>query len=210
MSKAVKPSKTKSNAKGKPDKKGTDSERQENFFDICGTCTISCCQGANPPLSPQRRAFIEEQLEKNPVPEVDPPYFAVTQRGDGEYTHFRDDDEEYCIFYNRETKLCRIHTIKGETCVAGPVTFDINRETGKLEFYLKKESICPLAGKMWNTDEGQIVLAKHLEDAKREIRREVAELEPEALKAIMTIEEDETFKIDEEDCDPEVLAKFES
>ena len=37
---------------------------------------------------------------------------------------------------------------------------------------------------------------------------EVAQLEPEGMRAIMTIEEDETFKIDEEDADPEVLAKL--
>ena len=92
--------------------------------------------------------------------------------------------------------------------MAGPVTFDVNTSTGKLEFYLKKESIRPLVGKMWNTEEGRKVLEKHLKDAKREIRSEVAELEPEGMPAIMTIEEDETFKIDEEDADPEVLAKL--
>ena len=130
----------KSKAKPKVDKtaEGIESDRQENFFDICGTCKISCCQGANPPLSPQRRQFIEEQLAEHPVEGIEPPYFTTTQRGDGEYTHFRDDDEEYCIFYNRDTKLCRIHTIKGETCVAGPVTFDVNTSTWEIRILLEE------------------------------------------------------------------------
>jgi len=181
---------------------GTNSERQENFFDVCASCKISCCQGARPPLSPKRRAFIEEQLAKNPVPGIKPPYF-TNEHG---YYHFLEDKDGYCIFYNRDTKLCKIHTIKGETCVAGPVTFDVNLQTKKLELYLKMECICPLAGKMWT--KGKAELAKHLEDAKREIRRCVKELEPEAMKTILKIEEDETFKIYEEDLDEEVYKKL--
>ncbi len=184
------------------------SNRQENFYNICKECELSCCINANPPISPQRRGWIELQLANHPIEGLPDPLFSMTFNKEGYYTHIFSDDEGYCGCYDRDTKLCRIHGIKGENCNAGPVTFDINRDTGKLEFWLKKEALCPLAGKMWNSEEGRTMFAKHLRDAKGEIRQLVKDLEPEALRAILTIGEDETFKIDEEDADPSVLEKL--
>ena len=37
---------------------------------------------------------------------------------------------------------CSIHTIKPETCVAGPFTFDIKDNV--LQIFLKRENICPM------------------------------------------------------------------
>jgi hypothetical protein len=121
------------------------------------------------------------------------------------YTFPREDAEGYCIFYGKKTRKCQIHLIKPETCVAGPVTFDINKETQKIEWHLKKEKICLLAGKMCKNEK---VLRKHLELAKIEILRMVQQLDPKALQTILRIEEPETFKIDEDNIGKEILDKL--
>jgi hypothetical protein len=97
--------------------------------------------------------------------------------------------------------------VKPETCVAGPITFDINTETGKIEWFLKMEKICPLAGILYRDQE---TLNKHLKSAKRELLQLVRDLEAESLRAILKIEEPDTFKIDEDKLDKEVLSKLET
>jgi len=95
--------------------------------------------------------------------------------------------------------------VKPETCVAGPFTFDINRETQKIEWFLKKDSICPLAGLLHQDLEAQ---RKHMKSARRELLRLVRELEAEALRAVLTVDEPETFKVGEENALPSVLTKL--
>lgn len=173
--------------------KMSEAERQDNFFNVCGQCKISCCKDARPPVSPKRRKIIEDFLGTHPIQGVQPPYFTRENK----YTHPREDENGYCIFYNKKTRLCRIHSIKPETCVAGPITFDVNPKTKKLEYYIKMEKICPLAGRIYKMKDG--TLQKHVTSAKREIRRLVLDIEPESLKAILKIEEPDTFKVDEEE-----------
>lgn len=168
------------------------AQRQSNFFDVCGQCKISCCRDAKPPTTPARRRIIEEQLAENPLQGVEQPYFVE----ENSYTHPRETPEGFCIFYDKRTKLCRIHSVKPETCVAGPITFDINPKTKKLEYFLKMEKICPLADKIHRL--GGETLEKHLSSAKTEIRRLLADIEPEALRSILKIDEPDTFKIFEE------------
>ena len=174
------------------------SKRQSNFFDVCIQCKPSCCQGARPPITRERRKIIEAFLneQKFPVENV----FVQTS-----YTFPREDAEGYCIFYDKKTRKCQIHSIKPETCVAGPITFDINKETQKIEWHLKKEKICLLAGKMCKNEKA---LRKHLELAKIEILRMVQQLDPKALQTILRIEEPETFKIDEDNIGKEILDKL--
>lgn len=164
------------------------SQRQEDFFNVCANCKISCCQNAKPPITSERKKIIEKYLKKQKIPIQNP--FAKTI-----YTFPREDIEGYCIFYDKQTRKCKIHPVKPETCVAGPITFDINTQTQKIEWYLKMEKICPLAGLLYKNVE---ILKKHLESAKKEILRLVHELEPAALRTILRIEEPETFKIDED------------
>jgi Fe-S-cluster containining protein len=168
-------------------------ERQSNFFDMCGQCKISCCKDARPPVSPSRKVIIEDYLKIHPIEGVKPPYFTR----ENHYTHPREDASGYCIFNDRKTRLCRIHPIKPETCVAGPITFDVDPRTKKVEYYLKTSKICPLAGRIYALKNG--TLQRHLASAKREIRRLVIDIEPESLKAILKIEEPDTFKVDEEE-----------
>jgi len=95
--------------------------------------------------------------------------------------------------------------VKPETCVAGPFTFDINRETRKIEWFLKKDSICPLAELLYKDLEAH---KKHVKSAKRELRRLVRDLEAEELRAVLTVDEPETSKVGEENVAPSVLAKL--
>ena len=101
----------------------------------------------------------------------------------------------YCVFHDKKTKKCVIHPVKPETCVAGPITFDMNVKTGKIEWFVKMERICQLAGVVYHDNE---LLRKHLESAKKEIMRLVTQLTVEELKVVLKKDEPETFKIGEE------------
>jgi len=110
-----------------------------------------------------------------------------------------------CIFLDKNTKKCMIHSVKPETCVAGPVTFDINLKTGRIEWFLKTERICTLAGALLKDKR---MLKGHLESARKELLKLVHDLDATALCAILKIEEPGTFKIGEEDFDTKVLVKL--
>ncbi|MCS7114148.1 MAG: YkgJ family cysteine cluster protein [Candidatus Bathyarchaeota archaeon] len=170
-------------------------ERQRNFFDVCGKCKIDCCRDARPPITSKREEIIREYLKMQKI-SIENPFMHE------DYTFPRETDDGYCVFYDKNSRKCLVHPVKPETCVAGPVTFDINKETGKIEWYLKMEKICPLAGVIFQNDP---LLEKHLEIAKREIFRLMRELSPKALKVILKREEPDTFKIGEDEIDEAVL-----
>jgi len=174
------------------------SKRQSNFFNVCSQCGGNCCRDARSPLTLTRKKIIEAHLKEQKIRIVNP--FVQTA-----YIFPKEDAERYCIFYCKKTAKCLIHPVKPETCVAGPITFDINKKTQKIEWHLKKEKICLLAGKMYKN---QAILQKHLESAKKEILRLVRELDPKALQTILKIEEPETFKIGEDNIGKEILDKL--
>jgi len=122
-----------------------------------------------------------------------------------DYIFPRENNEGFCVFFDKESRKCKIHPVKPETCVAGPVTFDINPATRKIEWYLKMEKICPLAGKLYRNKEK---LRKHLKSAKKEILKLIRELDSTALQTILKIEEPETFKIGEDEVDNDILNKI--
>jgi Fe-S-cluster containining protein len=123
------------------------------------------------------------------------------------YSFPRETEGKDCVFLNKDNKKCRIHSVKPETCVAGPVTFDINLKTGRIEWFLKTEKICPLVGALYRDKN---VLNSHLECARKELLKLVHDLDAEALRAILKIEEPDTFKIGEDDLDANVLTKLKS
>jgi Fe-S-cluster containining protein len=161
--------------------------RQTNFFSICNTCKLCCCQNARPPITQNRRKQIEEYLLTQDLKVYKP--FETT-----EYVFPRETRDGFCVFFDEETRRCQVYGVKPETCVAGPITFDINLQTGKIEFYLKFERICPLAGTL---KKDVVALEKHVNSAKRELLTLVGELDAEALSAILQIDEPETWKIGE-------------
>jgi hypothetical protein len=115
----------------------------------------------------------------------------------------REDDDGYCIFLERKNGMCTIQLVKPETCVAGPITFDINSKTKRIEWYLKIDEICPLAGLLRSNEER---LARYLQSIKGEVLCLVNELDPEALRSILKIQEPKTVKIDE-DVVQEIIIK---
>jgi hypothetical protein len=132
--------------------------------------------------------MIEAYLEKEKVPVAN----AFVR---AEYVFPRENAEGYCGFYTVETAACLVHPMKPETCVAGPITFDINKQSGKVEWYIKMEKICPLAGVMYKDER---LLQKHLESAKKEIFKLIKGLDPMELEAILEKEEPDTIKIGED------------
>jgi uncharacterized protein len=168
-------------------------------FDVCAQCKIICCQGANPPLTLKRKKLITDYLKTQNLPVKNP--FVCE-----EYSHPAVGAMQYCVFYNKKTGKCRVHQVKPETCKAGPITFDINLRTRKIEWFLKKEEICALAQRLGAKNDK---LREHLEAAKVEILCLVCELDADSLRAILRIEEPQTIKIGEDDLSAEVLKKLE-
>ena len=176
------------------------NERQKNFFDVCGNCKTgySCCNDTTPPVTVERRRIIEAYMKENGMSITNP--FQRT-----EYVFPRLTAEGFCVFHDRMTKKCVVHSVKPESCVAGPITFDINVKTEKIEWFIKIRRICPLAGSVY---EDEKLLQRHLEHAKKEILRLVAQLPAEELKAILKKDEPETFKIEEDTLEKKLLHKI--
>jgi len=172
--------------------------RQTNFFYICKNCELNCCKEAKPPITPNRRAIIETYLETAGI-NIENLFEKHA------YTFPKEYEDGYCVFLDRSTRKCKIHLVKPETCVSGPVTFDINLKTRKIEWFLKMEKICPLAGIIRKDKE---TFLNHVMSAKRELLTLVRDLDAQELSTILRIDEPETFKIGEDQLDPEVLAKL--
>jgi Fe-S-cluster containining protein len=167
-------------------------------FDVCSQCKTICCQDAKPPLSEKRKKIIEEYLKKQKINIHKP--FAKEQ-----YSYLAVDGEIFCGLFNKETGKCSVHPVKPETCVAGPITFDINFKTKKVEWFLKKDEICAFAGVLYSN---KAAFKQHFEVARKEINQLIHELKAEELLAIVKIEEPQTFKIGEEDLPIDVVKKL--
>jgi uncharacterized protein len=167
-------------------------------FDVCCQCTSSCCQDAKPPLTLKRKKTIEEYLQKQKI-QIAHPFV------NGAYSFPVVDALGFCIFYSKDTKKCLVHPVKPETCRAGPITFDINRRTHKVEWYLKTAEICALAQTLPRND---TAFKAHFKVAEDELLRLIRELDSKALEAILKIEEPQTVKIGEDDLPKEVTEKL--
>ena len=167
-------------------------------FDVCSNCKLSCCVDANPPLTTQREKTIENYL-KNEKISFKRPFVRE------EYSHPASDADGVCVFFSKKTGECIVHAVKPETCKAGPVTFDINLTTRKIEWFLKKVSICRFAPKL---REKQVQFSEHFEVAKEEITRLICNLETEELLAILKISEPETIKIGENELPRAIIHKL--
>ncbi len=167
-------------------------------YEVCRDCELGCCQDAKPPLTRERMTTIREYLHKNGNSEDQT--FAFSR-----YFYPSVDSDKFCIFYDKSTRVCQIHDVKPETCRAGPITFSINRATRKIECFLKTSEHCLFAGKLHSNTER---FKEHLGIAKDEISRLILKLDSEALEAILSIEEPETFKISEDALPKAVLRKL--
>ena len=102
----------------------------EALSQACNECHLvgGCCFEARPPLSQERIDI----LLKNGVSAN-----AVEFAG---YRRLRLKPDGFCVLF--QDGKCSIHSIKPETCVAGPFTFDMKGNT--LQIFIKRESICPM------------------------------------------------------------------
>jgi hypothetical protein len=98
-----------------------------------------------------------------------------------------------------------VHPVKPETCVAGPITFDINFDNQKVGFFLKKTEICAYAGALFKD---KPALQRHFEVAREQILTLIDQLSADELRALMKIEEPLTFKFCEEPLSPQVIRKL--
>ena len=167
-------------------------------FDVCGRCRITCCRYAKPPLTKRRQKIIKAYLKLHALPTAK--IFVYAQ-----YSFPSTDADGFCVLYDKKTGKCLVHEVKPETCRAGPVTFDVNRRTGKIEWHLKKAEICMLAEELYKNNDQ---FKQHFEIATAELMRLIQGLDPRALTAILKIEEPQTFKIGEIDASAEVLRKI--
>ncbi len=167
-------------------------------FDVCGQCKICCCQDAKPPLSEKRKKIINEYLKKQKISIKEP----FVKEG---YSYPAVDMQLFCGFFNKKTGKCAVHEVKPETCIAGPITFDVNFSTKKIGWFLKKSEICAYAATLYADKEA---FKKHFDIAKEKITQLVCELDPEEIRTIMKIDEPQTFKIGEDDLPLEVAKKL--
>lgn len=167
-------------------------------FDVCCQCKSSCCQDAKPPLTEKRKKIIEAYLKKQKT-SVQNPFVR------GPYSYPAVDEQVYCRLFDKKTEKCKVHPIKPETCVAGPITFDINFSTKKMEWFLKKSEICAYAGALYKD---KAAFNEHFSVAKKQITALIKELDADELRAIVKIEEPQTFKVGEDDLPKEVVRKL--
>lgn len=145
---------------------------------ICFACGGQCCTDAHPPISDA----CYQRLLAQGVP-VD----AFEWRG---YRTVKAREDGTCILCSGER--CSIHTIKPESCRAGPFTFDVCGDT--IGIFLKEESICPVVRLLKEVPEAY---GQQFALAKQSIAHLVKNLGEEELAAICRIEEPDTVKVAE-------------
>ncbi|AAB88950.1 MULTISPECIES: YkgJ family cysteine cluster protein [Archaeoglobus] len=151
-----------------------------DFYEVCSRCGGKCCIDAKPPITERRLRILLDSGISLELFDFE------------EYTHPKMKENGYCVFFDEKEKKCLIHSIKPETCVAGPFTFDLRE--GKIDIYLKKESICPIVT-LLRQNEG--IYRKQYERAVEAIKTLVKELDERALRRILEIDEPETEKVGE-------------
>lgn len=141
----------------------------------CDGCRLDggCCFEARPPLTSER---IDILLE-NGVSQGEIDFYR--------YKRLKLKPDGFCVMF-RNGK-CTIHSIKPETCVAGPFTFDMKGSI--LEIYLKKENICPMVSVLKANKE---IYDGLFDAAAEKIIDLVRKLPRDELAEILKIEEPET------------------
>jgi Fe-S-cluster containining protein len=175
-----------------------DTANKTCAFDVCRQCALGCCRDVNPPLTVERKKKISEYLQGNGLRRENLFVNAA-------YSSPAVDSTGLCLFYSKDTGKCLVHPVKPETCRAGPVTFDINLRSRKVEWFLKKTEVCALAKRL---GENKALFEEHFAVARAELLQLIRDLDCDALQAIMLIEEPQTFKIGEDDLPKEALEKL--
>ena len=167
-------------------------------FDVCSQCRSICCQDAKPPLTNNRKKIIKKYIQEQKI-DLNNPFVQE------EYSYPDVDEKIYCRLFNKSTGKCMVHPVKPETCVAGPVTFNINFCTKKVEWFLKTKELCAFAGVLF---EDKAAFKKHFEIAKQQILTLITQLSADELRALMKIDEPLTFKFVEDNLPKDVVKKL--
>lgn len=146
--------------------------------DICMRCGGHCCVNAHPPVS---RSCAERLLASG----ISPDQFEYTG-----YKRLKVKENGVCIL--SEQGVCRIHSVKPETCRAGPFTFDVKGDI--IEIFLKYERICPLVKLLKEIPEAY---QQQYDLAVKSITNLVSNLTPGEISAICCIDEPDTEKVSE-------------
>jgi len=136
-------------------------------------CGGRCCEEARPPISDKRYT----ELVRSGIP---PDIFEKNR-----YRYISTHEDGLCSLC-RNGK-CTIHTIKPETCRAGPFTFDVKYD--KVEIYLKFASLCPLVNLLRDDPE---LYRQQFDNAVNNILGLLDNLTDDEIRAICAIEERET------------------
>jgi hypothetical protein len=176
-----------------------DNNGKTYSYDVCGVCKKTCCQNAKPPLSSERKKILTQYMQEHSL-NIENPFST-----EGGYTYPSVDKDGVCVFNDRKTNRCMVHPVKPETCVAGPITFDINFHTCMLEFYLKKKCICEYAHVLFLD---KPALKQHFLVAREKIVTLIKELSADELRMICKIAEPDTFKYCQEPLPLEVAHKL--
>jgi Fe-S-cluster containining protein len=147
----------------------------EALSQACNECHLvgGCCFDARPPLSQERIDI----LLKNGV-SADAVEFAG-------YKRLRLKPDGFCVLF--QDGKCSIHSIKPETCVAGPFTFDMKGNI--LQIFIKRESICPMVRFLKANRKAFDGL---FEASVERIMELVDKVPPEEMAEILKIDEPET------------------
>ncbi len=146
--------------------------------EICSRCGGICCIDAHPPVSAGRKDLILADGRNEDAFEFCG-YQRLAARADGTCVMLKDG-------------RCQIHGIKPETCVSGPFTFDLRGNV--LEIFLKRETICPLAGYL---KEDRDAYTRQYEMALTNITALVSAVPKCEMGVIVGIPEPETDKVAE-------------
>jgi Fe-S-cluster containining protein len=141
----------------------------------CCSCQLQggCCFEARPPLTEKR---IETLTAGGVGPE------SIEFAG---YRRLKLKPDGFCVLF--ENGMCSVHSIKPETCVAGPFTFDMQGTI--LQIFLKKERICPMVKVLKENRDAYDGL---FQAAVEKIADLVRALPKDELAEILKIEEPET------------------
>ena len=121
------------------------------------------------------------------------------------YAFPREMADEACIFFDAKTRICRIHPVKPETCQAGPITFDLDLDQGRICWYMKSSTDCFIAAALRRTP---LELSAYLAMAKPALRQLIHDLDPPALHAVLRVPEPLVQPLDEEPLPTTLLARL--
>ena len=170
------------------------------YSKLCAVCPTGCCHNVQPPITWKRRQLINRFLQDHSTQLM--AWLDTTTRA---YAFPREMADRACIFLDTETRICRIHPVKPETCQAGPITFDLDLSQGRICWYMKSSTDCSIAAALRQTPRE---LSRYLAMAKPVLRQLIHDLDPTALQAVLQVPEPCVQPLDKEPLPDTLFARW--